>query len=209
MTFGAVGGTSGRRLRGKLTTPSTLAFGLAIACGSGPGFQITDPYDNPAMTKAIVRVAPPGWKLAETKSDQIPWGHHWSDGYKGHGGTKLTLVGPRDVEFRWSDNSGTPHEEPLAKESLELWIMPGQYREGMSILDFHAPVPADLVFSGKAVRIYGQPSHRIVAQQRFQELLKQATATDWPRSPHRRETPLSWAAWKADVERAAAGAVPL
>lgn len=196
-------------MRTRVISVLTLASGVVIACGSGRGPELTAPYDNPAVSKALLRAVPPGWQLAETKLDQTPWGHHWSDGYKGHGGTKLTLVGPRDVEFRWSDSSGKPHEEPLAKESLELWIMPGQYREGMSVLDFHAPIPAGLVFSSKAVRVYGRPSHRIVTQQRFEELLRQAAATDWPRSPHQRKTPLSWAAWKSDVERAASEAVPL
>jgi hypothetical protein len=184
-----------------------LAASMVIACGSELGPELAAPYDNPAVGKALTRAVPPGWQLAESKPDQIPWGHHSSDGYKGHGGTKLTLVGPQDVEFRWSDSSGQQHEEPLAKESLELWIMPGRYREGMSALDFHAPVPADLIFSSTNVRIYGQPSHRIVARQRFGELLRQATATDWPLSPGRWKTPLSWAAWKPDLERAASEVV--
>ena len=184
-----------------------LAPAALARCGTERGPQLEAPYSNPKAADAIVKAAPVGWSLAATAPDQIPRGHHWSDGYKGHGGTKLVLVGPTPVNLHWCDTTGQWHDDPLANESLELWLLPPQYREGLSALGVHAPIPAELVFSNNAVRVYAKPSHRLKSEEQFYALLKRATATSWPESPHDTGRPLSWAAWKADISKALAGGV--
>ncbi|MCA1568612.1 MAG: RHS repeat-associated core domain-containing protein [Acidobacteria bacterium] len=128
--------------------------------------DIPAPYENPTAINIILAAMPPGWKLAETIPAQIPWGHN-SSGTDKSGGTKLILVGPQDVEFTWRDSSGGWHSEALAKESLELWIMPPSYRnDPLDALDFHRPTPASLIHSDSSVRVYARPAHRLVSEQR-------------------------------------------
>jgi hypothetical protein len=138
----------------------------------------------------------------DTKQDEIPWSHHWSDNYKGHGGTKLIFVGPSPVNFHWRDRASQWHDDPIARESLEIWILPAEYREGR--YGFHDPIPAELVVASRGVRVYAQPSHRLNSEVEIQALLKQATETSWPQSPANGGS-LSWKSWKADIANAVGG----
>jgi hypothetical protein len=151
--------------------------------------------------KAILDAAPQTWSLAATIPDKLPQGYRWSSGANQHGGTQLVLVGPRDVNFSWRDHAGDWHSEALAKEALKVWIMPGYFRDSLAnAFNPHAPVHAPLVFSSATVRVYALPTHRIFNEERFQDLLKQATATDWPESPARGTTPLSWSTWRQHLK---------
>jgi hypothetical protein len=161
------------------------------------------PYENPTVQKAIIAAAPRGWTLAEVVPNQFPWGHNRSGGAK-NGGVKLILVGPQDVECVWRDSSGAWHSEVLAKESLELWIMPPYYYESLSdLINIHRPIPARLVHDGTSVRVYAQPSIRLVSEQRSREVLQQAAETGGcPRAPYNGATQLSWSNWQEDLNRA-------
>jgi hypothetical protein len=88
--------------------------------------------------------------------------------------------------------------QKLGKEVLELWIMPGKYRESWaSKLNFHAPEPAELIFSGANVRVYAKPSARVTSEARFKAILKEATETRGLDS----DRALSWSTWRADLQR--------
>jgi hypothetical protein len=183
------------------------ALALLACRGSERGPELEAPYSNQSAVAAVVKAAPAGWSLAGTTPDQIPRGHHWSDGYKGHGGTKVVLVGPTPVNLHWCDTAGQWHDDPLASEALELWLLPPEYREGLSAMDVHAPIPAELVVSSNAIRVYAKPTHHLRSEEQFYALLKGATSTSWPESPHDTERPLSWAAWRTDIAKAVAGGV--
>ena len=161
------------------------------------------PYENPAVQKAITDIVPQGWNLKEVVPNQFPWGHNRSGAAK-NGGVKLIVVGPQDVECSWRDSSGAWRSEALAKESLELWIMPPSYRESFSdVIDIHRPVPARLLHDGLSVRVYAQPSSRPASEQRYREILQQAAETGGcPRSPRNGGAPLSWSDWEADINSA-------
>lgn len=155
------------------------------------------------MRAAILSSLPDGWSLAETKEDQIPWGHYWGMQYDGRGGELLILAGPRDVPLLWRDREGSLHEDPMAKESLELWVMHPQYRNGwFAFLKFHRPVQPELVYSSQVGRVYGRQSHRLHEPERFDAVLSQARSTNWPESPSRPGNPLSWTSWKDDLRKA-------
>src|SRR5450755_2585980 len=77
-----------------------LACVVTVSCGE-KGPELRQAYRDPRISDRLVDSAPRAWSLVDTKEDQVPWGHHWSDGYRGHGGTKLTFVGPSPVSFHW------------------------------------------------------------------------------------------------------------
>src|SRR5437870_8484536 len=133
---------------------------LLVACEKPPA----GPPDVEAGTIVIAQHLPPGWTLANRIEGQLPEGHYWGDwgrDYKGPRGRQLILVGPRRVELSWRDNAGVWRHEPLAKESLEIWLMPADYSEGFwSRVNPHASPPARLVFSGAMLKVYAVPSHR-------------------------------------------------
>jgi hypothetical protein len=173
------------------------------SCDRLKGPELAEPYSNPRLVKQVVAAMPHGWSLAETLEDQIPRGHHLSDGYKGHGGTKVVLVGPTPVYLHWRDQGGSWHDDALAKESVELYVMPPEYRQGWS--GFDAPIPADLVVANQVTRIYGLATHHLNSESEFDRLLQRATVTSWPISPHSGTMSLSWETWKTDVSRAVGG----
>jgi hypothetical protein len=171
---------------------------LAVACGqTGP--ELKQAYTNPTVRDRLVASAPQSWSLVETKEDQVPFGHHWSDGYKGHGGTKLVLLGPTPVSFHWRDQAGQWHDDRIARESLEIWILPAEYREGR--YGFHDPIPPDLVAATRTVRVYARPSHRLNSEGEFESYLKRAAETSWPQSPYNGAA-VSWTTWKKDLANA-------
>lgn len=186
------------------TLPTAIVLAGVITWGCGErGPELSQPYSNPKVADRLVGAAPQTWTLAERKEDQVPWGHHWSDGYRGHGGTKLILVGPTPVNLHWQDQAGGWHEEPLARESLEVWILPAEYREGR--WGFHGPPPAELVAANRMDRVYALPSHRLNSEDEFNAFLKKVSATSWPASPHNGAS-LSWKSWKVDLTKALGGA---
>jgi len=188
----------------RLLLPACFIITLSD-CGGEIGPELQEPYNNPKVVEELIAAAPRGWSLAETKPDRIPWGHHQSDGYKGHGGTKLILVGPNPVSLHWRDQTGNWHDDPIAKESLEIWVLPSEYREGKaSILDPNAKVPAELVSASRSVRIYAIPSHRLNSESEFNVVLGKANATSWPASPYGGTVSLSWKTWQADLAKALA-----
>jgi hypothetical protein len=168
---------------------------VASACSGTTGGPQAD-----SVPTIVLKLAPAGWALAEDTSGQIPEGHYWGDQgreYRGPRGRRVVFIGPRDVEFTWRDQNGALQHEKLGKETLELWIMPGHYRESLaSKLNFHAPEPAELIFAGANVRVYAKPSARVTSEARFKAILKEATETQGLDSQG-----LSWSTWRADLQR--------
>ena len=110
------------------------------------------------------------------------------------------IQGQADVNFWWRDRQGKTHHEALAKEAIKVWIMPPEYGESWKRHFMpHGPIPAELIASGHAGRVYGYQTHRLVKKDEFNILLKQAVQTSWPDSPHDKRGALSWADWKKDL----------
>jgi hypothetical protein len=145
---------------------------------------------------------PAGWSVAERKANEYPWGHHFCDDYSGSKGTKVTVVGPKPVSVVWVSSTGESRQTPIAKESLEIWFMPPEYRDSWTAwLCFHRPIQPIEVLNNSRVRIYGRPSHRLNSEEEFRrQVLEQAQSVSWPGSPENDRSTLSWSTWTRDIE---------
>lgn len=154
--------------------------------------------------RLIVEKMPESWQVLDVKRGVIPYGHYDGVDYKGPQGLLLTVEGSRTVYLHWKDNEGLWHREPLAKESLELWIMPPEYhRSWRRFFSMKGPIPAEKIYSGSAVKIYAKPGHYISDSEALDELIssQEAVSTSWPESPsHTGE--ISWPNWKNDIKQA-------
>lgn len=150
---------------------------------------------------AFENVLPAGWTVAERKPNEYPWGHHFCDDYSGPKGTKITVVGPKTVSVVWTSRSGEPRQTPIAKESLEVWFMPPEYRDSWTAwLCFHRPIQPVTVLKTSQVGVFGRPSHFLNSQDEFRrEVLDKAQFVSWPESPHHDYSKISWSTWTRDI----------
>ena len=159
---------------------------------------------------AFEKQLPGGWSVAERTPNEYPWGHHFCDEYAGPKGTKLTLVGPKAVSVVWTSRSGEPRQTPIAKESLEVWFMPPEYRDSwIAWLCLSRPVQPVTVLKTSQVSVFGRPSHRLNSEDEFRrEVLDKAQFVTWPESPHHDYSRLSWSTWTRDIESLLKKALP-
>jgi hypothetical protein len=179
---------------------------VVVACGTR---ERSEQFDPSAATAAIRSALPPKWNLAETVVGELPFGHYWGDwsrGYSGRRGQRVTVTGPTPVMLVWTDDAGRQHQDAMAVESIDLWVMPPEYRnEWRTFINPEAPVPPALVKGGNRWRVYGAPSHRLtISREAFDRFIRsgQPAETRWPDSPHNKPERISWRTWKADLRRA-------
>jgi hypothetical protein len=158
------------------------------------------------LADEIVCKIPSNWRVVEEITGVIPYGHYDGLKYEGPGGLSFVLEGDRDVFLHWKDKSGIWHQEPLAKESLEVWIMPPGYHQSWKrFFVMKSPVPAERIYSGKEAKVYGYPTSHWASREsreRFYEIVPSlSVATGWPESP-RHTGILSWVTWKEDIKEA-------
>lgn len=138
----------------------------------------------------------------EETTDVIPDGHYWGQRYEGTKGILFELEGEAPVYFYWVDKTGNSHSDPLARESIGLWVMPIDYKESWKrFFVMKRPISAPLIFSGNTVKVYALPSHRITSRETFNKILHQASSTAWPDSPANGGK-LSWSTWEEDIKAA-------
>jgi hypothetical protein len=156
------------------------------------------------ISDKVVANMPNTWRVVEQKTGVIPYGHYDGLKYEGPGGLALVLEGGRIVFFHWKDKNGTWHREPLAKESLEIWIMPPEYHQSWKrFFVMKSPVPAEMIYEGKAAKVYAYPTHHIASIEKFDEIVSSlpTVTTSWPDSPYHTGR-LSWTTWREDISRA-------
>lgn len=144
----------------------------AVACGTA------DSEVPPAseIQEILIGALPADWRLVESREGQGPQGH----GPVEPNGQLHVLVGPGPVSFRWQDAAGEWHDEELAREAIEVWVMPGSYRPSLRrFWEHHRQVPPQGVHASRRVRVYAQVSHRLVDEERFNALLSVARSTSW------------------------------
>ncbi|HSL22952.1 MAG TPA: hypothetical protein VK886_15575 [Vicinamibacterales bacterium] len=120
----------------------------------------------------------------------------------------LVVTGPKPVSVWWSDANGRSHRDPIAVESINIWLMPPAYRNNWrTLLTMHAPPQPDRVFADERVRVYARPSHRLaISEQQFKEqIMTKAAGISGPESPWNEASRLSWGSWQPDLHRALAG----
>jgi len=156
------------------------------------------------VADTIVAKMPNNWRVVEEKTGVIPYGHYDGLKYEGPGGLSVVLEGDRDVFLHWKDKNGVWHQQPLAKESLEIWVMPPEYHESWKrFFIMKRPVPAKEIYEGKEAKVYGYPTHHIASLEKFEEVVSSlpTVATRWPDSP-RNTGKLSWTSWREDIKKA-------
>ena len=185
---------------------ASIVIGLCVssgACGRGAA----GPSNVDGATSVITAHLPSGWSIAIREDGQLPQGHYWGDwgrDYAGPRGRHVVAVGPEPVAMSWRANDGNAHKEAIARESLDVWIMPANYREGFwSRINLHAPEHPTELFAGENVKVFAMPSHALVDQTPLKEILANATETDWPDSPWR-SGKLSWTSWRTTLASALA-----
>lgn len=143
------------KTRGRYLLTASIVVGLCVsfgACGSHAG----GPSNVDGATSAIATHLPSGWSIATREDGQLPQGHYWGDAgrdYAGPRGRHVVAVGPQPVVMSWHANDGTAHKDAIARESLDVWIMPGNYREGFwSRINLHAPEHPTEIFAGENAR---------------------------------------------------------
>lgn len=186
-------------IRSVLTTSILVGLGVCIlACGRNVG----GPSSLDAATTIVAAHLPNGWTVATREDDQLPRGHYWGDwgrDYTGPLGRHMVLVGPQSVAMFWRATDGSSHSDAIARESLDVWIMPANYHEGFwSRINPEAPEHPIDVFVGANVRVFAMPSHTLIDQKHFTRILADATETDWPGSPSRTQK-LSWPMWRTTL----------
>jgi hypothetical protein len=176
-----------------------VVWGLCLAsCAVVIRAQNLSPLD--AMEKAVRESLPPSWSIAERKEGEIPFGHHWCDDDKGVTGVLLIAVGPAPVPAKFLDATGTWSSRVVAKESLEIWIMPISYHDSATAaLCFHRPIQPSAVASTRSSKLWARPAHRINSEVEFNAVLSQYRGIQWPESPSNDATRLSWPTWQRDL----------
>ena len=152
----------------------------------------------------LVSALPTGWTLLNTEAEQYPYGHHYCGSYEGEMGYKVTLVGPTAVKVNWTTESGEDRVTDVGVESIELWLMPGHYKDAkFAWLCFHRPVQPSHVLDSSSLQVFGKASHYIDPQGRFgKEVLPKATSIRWPESPATNPAHVSWKTWQTDISKA-------
>jgi hypothetical protein len=148
--------------------------------------------------QAILARAPQGWSIAEKRVNVVPEGFYNKDTT----GELYIFCGPNKVTWNWKDRAGNWHREPLAHESLEIWLFPGDYRPGIrTYLSLKGPVLPTLVYDSERVRVYVMPSHRlIVTDDEFNKSIRKATEVYWDDSGGKHT--ISWINWKSEIATA-------
>jgi len=158
--------------------------------------------DLESATASVASHLPQGWTVARIEDGQLPTGHYWGDwgaNYTGPRGRHLVLLGPGTVNVCWKDAAGTWRNDAVARESLDVWLMPENYSESLwSRINPHAPPTPWLLSSRGGIQLYAMPSHEVVDQKRFDAILRAALEVDWPRSPGRTGE-VSWGDWRGKL----------
>lgn len=188
-----------------MSLPSTRMLLIAVilsasSVATGQGVDLV-------ISEAAIRIErglPSGWTVVEREAGQIPWGHHWCNEYRGTTGIKLIAVGPKTVNARMLDRStGKWADQPMAKEAVEIWIMPGAYRDSpAAALCVHRPIQPESIARSQGVAVWARPAHRLNSAAEFNAALAQSNGSGWPESPWNDWTKLSWASWKRDLASA-------
>jgi hypothetical protein len=162
------------------------------------------------IMSAFERGLPAGWSVAKRSSNKYPRGHHDCDDYAGITGTEIVVVGPTAVNIVWTSKAGELRQSPIAKEALDVWFMPSEYRDSRTNwLCFTRRLQPIAILKTSHISVFGSPSiHFNSKEEAKREVFDQALSWDWPQSPHNDYSKLSWSTWRRDIETALRKAIP-
>lgn len=156
------------------------------------------------IVEDIGKSLPDKWSITEVKVGVIPAGHYWGLEYEGRKGFLVEIKGEMDVSIHWmgwKNEDGVWQREAIAKEVLQLWFMPRDYKESwLRFFTWHRPIPAAFLFSAQGTKVYAYPTQRIIDDERFREIIKMAKSFMWPDAPSNTGI-LSWKTWRSDLQK--------
>jgi len=152
---------------------------------------------------AVTNAFPSGWTLAVRKTNEIPYGHHWNQNYTGPKGLLVIAKGIRPVNADFSDANEKWHAVHVATESLEIWLMPSNYRDSpFAWLSIDRPIQPTAVVNQSPIKVYAQPSHLLLSEQQFWDILSKFNGVRWPDSPGNNPELLTWKDWRLKLSKA-------
>ena len=161
----------------------------------------TNQFDR--TINAITNTLPPGWTIAEQKTNEIPWGHHWNENYTGPKGLLVIVKGLRPVNAEFRDTNGTWQAIHVATESLHIWLMPRNYSNSpFAWMSIERPVQPIVIVNHGPIKVYALPTHLILSQQQFFEILNKFNGVRWPDSPEENLNSLTWKDWRLELKKA-------
>ena len=152
---------------------------------------------------AVVAALPPGWTVVKQKSGEIPYGHHWGENYTGPRGTLVIAKGTRPVNAEFSDANGKWQPVHVATESLEIWLMPSNYSDSsFGWLAIGRPIQPTVILNHGPIKVYARPSHLLLSEKDFNDLLSKFSGVRWPDSPVNSPELLTWKDWRLKLRKA-------
>jgi hypothetical protein len=153
--------------------------------------------------KGVTNALPAGWTVAKLIPNEIPYGHHWGENYTGPTGTLVIVKGTRPVHAEFIAPDGKSNVVHVATEALKIWLMPSNYSDSFgSLLSIGRPIQPTVVVGHGPIKIYAGPSHLLLSEKRFNELLSNTNGISWPDSPANSPELLTWKDWRAKLKKA-------
>ena len=194
-----------RGIYDNLNSVKAIALGYLLLCmilfTASAVASDTNQFDR--TINAITNTLPPGWTIAEQKTNEIPWGHHWNENYTGPKGLLVIVKGLRPVNAEFRDTNGTWQAIHVATESLHIWLMPSNYSDSLfAWMSIERPVQPIVIVNHGPIKVYALPTHLILSQQQFSEILNKFNGVRWPDSPEENLNSLTWKAWRLELKKA-------
>jgi hypothetical protein len=153
--------------------------------------------------KEITNALPSGWVVSKLVTNEIPYGHHWQENYAGPKGILVIAKGTRPVHAEFTAPNGQSKVVHVATESLDIWLMPGNYSNSrFAWLSVDRPIQPTAIVDHGPLKIYAKPSHILLSEQHFKELLSNTNSINWPDSPANSPELLTWQDWRARLKKA-------
>jgi hypothetical protein len=179
-----------------------LALWLSVVVFTTPGIAGETAQIDEAL-RVVTNTLPPGWTVETVKTNEIPYGHHWNENYTGPRGILVIAKGTRPVNAEFSDTNGNWHAVHVATESLEIWLMPGNYSESVfGWMAIGRPITATTVVNHGPIKVYARPSHVLLSEVEFNRTLSKFQGIRWPDSPVNSPKLLSWKNWRLQLKKA-------
>jgi hypothetical protein len=180
---------------GLVLSLSAILFAASVLAGD------TGQLDR--ALNAVTNALPAGWTLAQRKTNEIPYGHHWNENYAGPKGVLVIAKGSRRVNAEFLDAKGQWHSIHVATEALKIWLMPSNYSNStFGWLDFTRPDQPTVIIVKEPVKVYAEPSAVLISEEDFQSILSKFNGVRWPDSPGNKPELLTWKDWQLKLRKA-------
>ena len=181
----------------KITFHIVIALICLVFINKGYAIDLNSYNKLKIYSNKIISQLSSDWKIIEEKKDVIPFGHYVEPNSQVNLGIEFKVISNKDVFLHWEDKKYVLNKTALAKESLQIWIMPKKYHQSWKrFFIMKKPIPAREIYSNSMIQVYAYTSHYIASKEKFYNL--PWTSTAWPDSPHQTGE-LSWTNWENDI----------